>query len=189
MIVAFDANILVYLFDENANAPTSKTTGLPVERCRERVEYLIATLQREKTKIIIPTPSLAESLVRAHDGAPERLSIIKRSKHFRISPFDERAAVEYAAMQVERRRNGTKSEAPSKAKAKFDDQIVAIAAIEGATVIYSDDGDIKKLAGSKFEVLGIEDLLLPPEDDQQSFVFERDDEDGDIADHPNFGRF
>ncbi|WEJ14825.1 hypothetical protein [Sinorhizobium prairiense] len=63
MIVAFDANILVYLFDESANAPTCKTTGLPVERCRERVEYLIATLQREKTKIIIPTPSLAESLV------------------------------------------------------------------------------------------------------------------------------
>lgn len=172
MIVAFDANILVYLFDENANAPISKITGLPVERCRERVEYLIATLQREKTKIIIPTPSLAESLVRAQDGAPERLSIIKRSKHFRISPFDERAAVEYAAMQVERRRSGTKSEAASKAKAKFDDQIVAIAAIEGATVIYSDDGDIKKLAGSKFEVLGIEDLQLPPEDDQTSFSFE-----------------
>jgi len=172
LIVAFDANILVYLFDENANAPTSKATGLPVERCRERVEYLIATLQREKTKIIIPTLSLAESLVRAQDGAPERLSIIKRSKHFRISPFDERAAVEYAAMQVERRRSGTKSEAASKAKAKFDDQIVAIAAIEGATVIYSDDEHIKKLAGSKFEVLGIEGLQLPPEDDQTSFSFE-----------------
>lgn len=189
MIVAFDANILVYLFDENANAPISKTTGLPVERCRERVEYLIATLQREKTKIIIPTPSLAESLVSAQDGAPERLSIIKRSKHFRISPFDERAAVEYAAVQAERRRNGTKSEAPTRAKAKFDDQIVAIAAIEGATAIYSDDDHIKKLAGTKFEVFGIEDLLLPREDDQQSFVFETDDEDGSITDHPNFGLF
>lgn len=173
MIVAFDANILVYLFDENAGAPTSKTTGAPVERCRERVEHLIATLQREKTKIIIPTPSLAESLVRAQDGAPERLSIIKTSKHFRISPFDERAAVEYAAMQIERRRNGTKSEAPSKAKAKFDDQIVAIAAIEGASIIYSDDDHIKKLAGMKFEVLGIEDLQTPPEDSQKTFNFDQ----------------
>lgn len=171
MIVSFDANILVYLFDEKANAPTSKTTGLAVERCRERVQYLVATLQREKTKIIIPTPSLAESLVRAQDGAPERFSMIKGSKHFRISPFDERASVEYAAMQVERRRNGTKSEAPSKAKAKFDDQIVAISAVEGATVIYSDDEHIKKLAGSKFVVLGIEDLPLPPDDEQSSFNF------------------
>jgi len=162
-------NILTYLFDEHVNAPASKANGLPVEGCRERVEYLIATLQRGRAKIIIPTPSLAESLVRAREGAPERLSIIKRSKHFRISAFDERSAVEFAAIQDERRRNGTKSEAPTRAKAKFDDQIVA--AVEGATIIYSDDDHIKKLAGAKFEVLGIEDLPLPPTDDQSSFNF------------------
>ncbi|TDK37027.1 type II toxin-antitoxin system VapC family toxin [Rhizobium deserti] len=174
MIVAFDANILVYLFDENANAPTSKATGQQVERCRERVEYLIAMLQREKAKIIIPTPSLAESLVRAQDGAPERLSVIKRSRHFRISAFDERAAVEYAAMQIERQRTGKKFEAISRAKAKFDDQIMAIAAVEGAAIIYSDDGDIKKAAALKFDVLGIEDLPLPPESSQTSFNFRGD---------------
>ncbi|MBY3416761.1 type II toxin-antitoxin system VapC family toxin [Rhizobium laguerreae] len=173
MIVAFDTNILTYLFDENVNAPLSKTTGAPVEGCSERVEYLISTLQRDKAKIIIPTPSLAESLVMAREGAPERLAIIKRSKHFRISAFDERAAVEFAAIQDGRRRNGTKSEAPTRAKAKFDDQIVAIAVVEGAAVIYSDDDHIKKLAGAQFEVLGIEDLPLPPEDNQRSFNFER----------------
>lgn len=152
MIVAFDTNILTYLFDENVNAPISKSTGLPVERCRERVQHLIAMLQRNKAKIIIPTPSLGESLVRAREGAPERLSIIKRSKHFRVSSFDERAAVEFAAMQDERRRNGTRSEASTRAKAKFDDQIVAIAAVEGASVIYSDDDHQKaswhKIRGS-----------------------------------------
>jgi hypothetical protein len=60
----------------------------------------------------------------------------KRSRHFRISSFDERAAIEFAVMQDERRRRNIKSTGSTRAKAKFDDQIIAIAAIEGATIIY-----------------------------------------------------
>ncbi|WP_374310050.1 hypothetical protein [Methylocella sp.] len=60
----------------------------------------------------------------------------------------------------------------AKGKAKFDAQIVAIAAVESATVIYSDDDHIRKAAGSRFEVKGITDLELPPEDAQVSFRFE-----------------
>lgn len=48
---------------------------------------------------------------------------------------------------------------------------MAIAAVEQATIIYSDDGHIKKLAGSRFEVIGISDLPLPPEDKQIAFSF------------------
>lgn len=160
MIVVFDANMLVYLFDEKANPPLSKTTGQPVDRCKERLDHLIATLAKDKAKIIVPTPALAEVLVYAQQGAPERLNIIKTSKHFRVVPFDERAAVEFAAAQA----NGRGS--ASRAKAKFDDQIIAIAAVEQATVIYSDDEDIAKRAGSRFQVIGIEALPLPPEDAQ-----------------------
>lgn len=173
MIVAFDASILIYLFDENAPAPKSSSTGLPVDRCQERVENLISTLQREKAKIIIPTPSLGEALVRAQEGAPERLRILKSSKHFRIAAFDERAAVEFAATQASRHAAGVKAVATTRAKAKFDDQIVAIARVEGANVIYSDDEDIKKIAGSRIKVIGIEDLPLPPDDAQGSFLLER----------------
>ena len=48
------------------------------------------------------------------------------------------------------------------AKAKFDWQIVAIAKVVGATVIYSDDGDIKRI-GQRFGIKTIktDDLPLP----------------------------
>lgn len=172
MIVAFDASVLVYMVTPDANAPLDKTTGQPVIRCADRVSHLIATLQREKATIVIPTPSLAEVLVRAGDAAPQWLAMLERSRHFRIADFDKRAAVEHAARQAERKRSGTKSPAADRRIAKFDDQIVAIAAVAGVSIIYSDDGDIRALAGSQFEVKGIADLPLPPESAQGSLPFE-----------------
>jgi hypothetical protein len=78
-------------------------------------------------------------------GGPELLRILSSSRHFRIAPFDERAAVEFAARQAERIAASERAPAATRTKAKFDDQIVAIA-VEGATTIYSDDEDISKLA-------------------------------------------
>jgi hypothetical protein len=66
-----------------------------------------------------------------------------RERGIRIVSFDERAAVEFAAVQAARIAAATKAHAPRE-NAKFDDQIVAIAAIEGATIIYSHDEGIKK---------------------------------------------
>lgn len=38
------------------------STGKRVERCNERLEFLIATLSKAGTKLILPTPVLTESL-------------------------------------------------------------------------------------------------------------------------------
>lgn len=164
MTVAFDASVLIYVFDEHAKAPLDHATGKPVTRCKDRVDYLIDVLQRDDETIIVPTPALAEVLVYAQEGAPERLRIMNASKHFRITPFDERAAVEFAVVQAGRA--GAKKAGTPRVKAKFDDQIVAIVAVAGATVIYSDDPDIKQLAAGRMEVKGIADLPLPSEDTQ-----------------------
>jgi predicted nucleic acid-binding protein len=161
LIVAFDASVLVYVVTGDAKAPVDAATGQVVSRCKERVDYLIAKLQRDRAKIIVPTPSLAEVLVHAEQAGPDFLRIIGSSRHFRIVAFDERAAVEFAARQADRKAAGIKSSGQTRAKAKFDDQIVSIAAVESATVIYSDDPDIKKLAGSRFDVIGIAALPLP----------------------------
>jgi predicted nucleic acid-binding protein len=166
LIVVFDASVLVYILDENANAPIDQSTGQPVAGCKERVEHLIASLQRDNAKIIIPTPSLGEILVKAQTAAPEWLRILNSSRHFRIAPFDQRAAVEFAATQANRPAAARRT--TSRHKAKFDDQIVAIASVEGATVIYSDDGDIKKLESPHLKVIGIAELPLPPVDPQGS---------------------
>jgi predicted nucleic acid-binding protein len=168
LIVAFDASMLIYLFDENASSPEDKETGKSVTHCQLRVKHLILTLQQAQAKIVIPTPALAEILVRAQVGAPERLKILKESKHFRIASFDERAAIEFAATQATRILSGTKPTQGLRTKAKFDDQIISIATVEGAVKIYSDDEDIFKAAASKFEVIGIADLPLPPENNEPS---------------------
>jgi predicted nucleic acid-binding protein len=152
LIVAFDASVLIYLFDERTRAPNDPATGQPVADCTVRVNYLISSLQQSKAKIVIPTPSLGEVLVRAQEAAPGWLQLLHQSRHFRISAFEERAAVEFAATQAQRKAIGNKSPSLPHAKAKFDDQIVAIAAVEGATVIYSDDTDIRKLTEGRIEV-------------------------------------
>jgi predicted nucleic acid-binding protein len=176
LIVAFDTSVLVYFFDELANAPIDAATGAPVSDCKERLDFLIATLQRDKAKIVIPTPALGELLVKGGQAGQEWLAILHKSRHFRIAGFDERAAVEFAATQAERVASGQKNEGATRAKAKFDNQIVAIAAVEGASIIYSDDPHIKKLAGSRFEVVGVADLPLPPQAAQLRLQLDRQEE-------------
>lgn len=176
MIVAFDTSVLVYFFDEYANSPIDPATNAPVAECKERLDFLIATLQRDKTKIVIPTPAFGELLVRGGRAGQEWLAILHKSRYFRIAGFDERAAVEFAATQAERVASGQKNEGATRAQAKFDDQIVAIAPVEGATVIYSDDPHIKKLAGSRFEVIGVADLPPPSQEAQFSLQLEQQEE-------------
>ena len=171
MIVAIDATVLVFLFDREAKAPLNPETGQPVADCHARIEHLIAELQQAKAKIIIPAPALGEVLVYGEAKAPEWLQILSTSKHIRIAPFDTLAAVEFAAMERERLRIPKGAQAQRR-KAKFDEQIVAIARIERADVIYSDDSDIRKLAGS-IEVRGVGDLALPLSAAQIPMQFEQ----------------
>ncbi|WP_423604266.1 hypothetical protein [Sphingomonas sp. MS122] len=171
MIVAFDASALVYLLDESA-APPKGEDGQPISNCQARVSHLIAELQRTKSKIVIPAPSLAEVLVYGGAAAADWLSILNTSRHISIAPFDERAAIEYAVMERERL-NGPGKLSP-RAKAKFDHQIVAIARVEGAGQIYSDDSDIRRLWSDDDQVIGVSELPLPPEEAQLTIEFDPD---------------
>ena len=118
MIVAFDATVLIYIIDENASPPNDPATGQPVRNCKERLDHLPFTLQKENAKIIIPTPALGEVLVKAQQAAPELLRDLTSSKHFRVVSFDAMAAVEYAAMHAARLgsppRTGRKSSSTSR---------------------------------------------------------------------------
>ena len=165
MIVVFDASTLVFLFSPHAGAPTDPSTGRLVEHCQQRIKYLIANLQRAKAQIIIPAPALAEILVYAEDADGAWLSILNRSRYFRIAPFDQLEAVECAVM-ANARRTGAQLTQAQKRKAKFDEQIVAIARTQMATLILSDDSDIMKLVAGDVPVRGMADLDLPPEDAQ-----------------------
>src|SRR5665213_407106 len=147
-MVVIDATMLLLLLRPGTRAPTD-AEGLQIDRPKERIELLIQKLQKEKTKIIVPTPALSESLVRAGTEASIQIvEYINKYAIFRIESFDTRAAIELAtisreAMGSKGKRGGT---AAVWAKVKFDRQIVAIAKVVGATEIYSDDKDMVSLA-------------------------------------------
>jgi len=160
VIAAIDASILVYLLDAAAPAPPDKASGAPMADCKARVDHLVATLAKRQDKLVIPTPALAEILAKGGTAGPEWLRLLRQSRHIRLGGFDELAAVECAAMAAKRLASGAR--ATPRWKPKFDEQIVAIATVENAAVIYSDDSDIAKLVREGVQVIGIADLPLPP---------------------------
>ena len=168
-MVLLDATTLLPLLSDDVPAPPDPKTNQPIERVKERIDYLVAQLEKNKEKIIIPTPVLSEILVRVGKAGPEYLERLSTSAPFRIVPFDTRAAVEVAAMTKRAMDRGDKRDGSDDvwAKIKHDRQIVAIAKIEGVTTIYSDDKHVRTLAvEAKIAVVSIAELPLPPEDTQ-----------------------
>ncbi len=163
-MVVFDTSILLFILDEN--------TPASVLRAKERVEYLIDRLSDDGERIIIPTPALSECLIHAGPAGSAYLTLLSKKAIFRVASFDERAAVEAAIRTYDARQRGHKkggNPQASKSKIKFDRQIVAVAVVEGATAIYSDDSDVRDYAvEAGLKAYGLVDLPEPPEDPQSS---------------------
>jgi hypothetical protein len=81
------------------------------------------------------------------DG-PGYLEKLSGMKNILVKPFDQVAAIELAAVEVDDRlKEGKRAGSASPwAKLRFDRQIVAIAKTNGAKRIYSDDDDVMKFA-------------------------------------------
>jgi hypothetical protein len=164
-MVAFDASILLFVL-----SPIPPPSSVP--NAKDRVEYLIDTLTEQGETIIVPTPALSECLVHAGDAGSDYVTILTKQACFRIASFDTRAAVEAAAQTFAARVRGHVRGGPAdiaKAKIKFDRQIVAIAKVERASAMYSDDKHVVAYAiaeGMQGYRLG--DLPLPPEPPQIS---------------------
>jgi len=182
--VAFDASVSLVLLFPNVPGPKDPATKKPVERCRERIDYLISELDEAHTKVIIPTPALSEILVYADKSAPQYLDQIRQSRAFKIGPFDERAAAEVAMMiRADLKQLGKKRGRQMRAtwaKVKFDRQIVAIAKVNGVTTLYSDDVGVRSFAeDSRLPTLGIADLPLPASAAQITLDFRKQDASGE----------
>ena len=88
---------------------------------------------------------------------------------FRVAPFDERAAVELAAMTKDALSAGDLRAGTdlTRAQLKFDRQIVAIAITRNESTIYSDDKGIAKIAPAfGLTVVPVHELPLPPDKQQ-----------------------
>jgi hypothetical protein len=120
--------------------------------------------------------------VKAEAAGPAWVRILGNSARFRVAPFDTLAAVEAATMTAEAIKAGDKLGGVQPGsnvwqKVKFDRQIIAVSRVQGATVIYSHDPDMKTLVGPVGpQVLSLADLPLPPQDAQIDWLAEAEDE-------------
>ena len=128
-MVLFDAAILSIAIDSKANIPSDFRTGHPIPDARERVNALIASLEKDGEGIIIPTPALAEALTTLAEKAIELTEQIEQRACFRIRPFGKREAIEIAMRTRAAILAGDKREGLTDPwqKVKYDRQIIATA--------------------------------------------------------------
>ena len=129
--VAVDASFLILLLDKRARASIKNGT--------EEIARLIERLSNENARVIVPTPSLADVLTRAPQAGQAYLEQINKCACFQVRPFDDKAAIELAQLLG-------KAAVQQRDILRFDRQIVAIAKVYGASVLYSDDGKVAEFA-------------------------------------------
>lgn len=132
---------------------------------QRRIEHFIDTLSRERAKIIVPTPVLGEFLAYARTDGPTYLAEMTGSEVFDIQPYDERAAIEAAALLIKAQDEGNKRGGATGdwQTIKIDWQIVAIAKVQKVDCVYSEDGDLATMcATAGLDLKGVSDLPDPP---------------------------
>ncbi len=162
-MVAFDNTILSLLIFPDADLRQGNE-GQKVEHARERVAGLVQSVEDAREQVLVPTPVLCELLVTDGTDVQDVLTTLRSSAYIRIESFDERAAVELAMRLRDARRAGDQREGLpiTKSAMKFDRQIVAIALVSGATVLYSDDDGVARFAaGCGLAVKRVADLPVP----------------------------
>jgi predicted nucleic acid-binding protein len=183
-MVGFDANFVMIAL--RPAIPAS------VDDAEERVQKLLADLQRRNERIVIPTPALTEFLVHAEAAGPKYLEEIQKSSRFKIAPYGIKAAVDVAlaigaAVTRKDKRDGTRD---TWAKVNFDRQIAAIAKAEGCHTIYTDDPGLKNFAqkiGLKAVTLAQLDLppsSVPPPLIEQMMSYEQKQKTSSTTPHP-----
>ncbi|HEV3333294.1 MAG TPA: hypothetical protein VG096_20040 [Bryobacteraceae bacterium] len=93
-MVGLDASFISLLLHAKPRPPLDPKTKQPVKKAKEKIEYLINSLEKTREKILLPTPALSEVLALAMDSASEYLAEITATYGFEIAGFDEVAAVE-----------------------------------------------------------------------------------------------
>jgi predicted nucleic acid-binding protein len=189
-MVVFDNAVLTLLLWDQARPPIDPATGKPVERCKERMELLVTALHKSKQTILIPTPVVSEVLT-VSSGGLRYLTILQKSSVFKIEPFDTRAAIELAEMNKVILAAGDKKagiDAPWQ-KLKVDRQIIAIAKVAGAKIIYTNDGSLSATAERVgLKAIGVHELPLPLKDDEaQSNLLELLDQQAAAMNEPEDG--
>lgn len=169
-MVVFDTTTILLVIDPTARPPIDPGTSALVERCAERVEYLLKGLNERQVRVLIPTPVIGEFLVKAGKNKAKFAQDFVESRNFVVGDFDIRAAIEISQLNDPDLNSGRRLDPiQTKAKVKFDRQIVAIAKVEAADTLYTGDEGLRDVAKANgLRVVMTWELPLPPEDPQGS---------------------
>jgi len=103
------------------------------------ISKLIEALSSEHAKVIVPTPALAQVLTHSPGKAESWMRTLNTYSCFQVRPFDDKASFELTQLLGE-------SASGLRDILRFDRQIVAIAKVYGASVLYADDEQVIEFA-------------------------------------------
>jgi predicted nucleic acid-binding protein len=135
-----------------------------------RLRGLMEKAKASGISLGIPAPVFAEFLVRTDDATTEMLNAFERRQAVRILPFDKRAAhecalLDRAALATGDKRGGSKV---SWQKLKIDRQIIAIARVNSAQLLLTNDSSLRTLANRLgLPVQTVADLPIPDDAKQR----------------------
>jgi hypothetical protein len=158
--------------------PLDPTTKQPLDLGRERILGFIAQAQKDRRKLIIPTPAAAELLTAIGPTSADYIRIVNRKAVFEVRSFDEVAAIELAFLNRDTfgsldQKNGLE---PWQ-KMKVDRQIIAIAKVANCEKILSEDNGLGNRARlCDIEPLKLIDLPIPDSARQHSLQLEDHEE-------------
>jgi len=173
-MVILDTNFYVLLLLNDASkVPLDPKTGERLEKFQDRLKHLIETLENNQETIVIPTPVYAELMVMVgRNNLHEVMGALEKNKNFQFATFDKKSAIECAHIEINSKQKKSAA-VDTKAKVKFDRQIIAIAKSNKVSMIYTDDKGLCTTAlNNGISVVKSHELPLPPEPPQGKFDFD-----------------
>lgn len=163
--VIFDSSFLISMVDRGVY-PGQVAPGVDAAVSDRRIEHMLVGLEANRTIVVIPTPVLAEVLVKRLQQASNLVATIKDASRIRLAPFGASAAIEAAELLHKHLPKKTeRNKEWSKHRLKFDLQILAIAKVEGVARIYANDkGLLRRVRSEGMEGISLNDLATPEED-------------------------
>lgn len=146
IVVCLDTHVLIWGIKKQAS--TSQQNMI------ERTANFLNWLQNERQTIIVPSPVLAEFLMQIPPQDHEK--VVRNIKsNFIVPSFDTAATSVFAQIWQKNKNNGLPSENGGRERVKTDSMIIAIAVVNKARILYSEDAGLQKAAKGFIETRGI----------------------------------
>ncbi len=141
MIVCLDTHILIWGIKREASPGQEPEI--------ERAARFLQWLENKRHTVLIPSPVLGEFLMRVPPQAHSNVLSLFHA-HFIVPPYDALCASQFA--RIWQHKNGLKSGELSRREIKVDSMIVAVAIVQQAEAIYSNDDGLRKVAQGLIDV-------------------------------------